>query len=265
MEVGETAVVRFLPDKDQDNQTKFLSENLTHELMINGKKKIVPCLHMYGESCPICELSQKFYAQNDEIMGKKYYKKRSYIGQVLVLDSPFDYLDPEEENPSMVRLIDFGPAVFKCVQTAYKSGDLDEEPFMMKGGYDFRIRKTKDGKWAGYSTSSFSPKQTDIDDDVIELIMPELKVLSEFREKYVSRAALEALLIADQTGSDYENGNGSDNEGAGETTSTPSKQVGDESTTRNAEVQTESSSVSTKGLSVLEQLKARAAAKQNAS
>ena len=49
MQPGETATVRFLPDRDADNNPyKFLVENLTHDLVINGQKKKVLCLTMYG-------------------------------------------------------------------------------------------------------------------------------------------------------------------------------------------------------------------------
>jgi hypothetical protein len=35
MQVGETAVVRFLPDGDTSNDFGFIRENLTHSLIVN--------------------------------------------------------------------------------------------------------------------------------------------------------------------------------------------------------------------------------------
>ena len=35
MNVGETAIVRFLPDGDTDNEFAFMRENLTHALVVN--------------------------------------------------------------------------------------------------------------------------------------------------------------------------------------------------------------------------------------
>ena len=196
-------VVRFLPDLDDENPMGFLVENLTHTLVVNGEKKTVPCLSMHGESCPICELSRQYYDEKNEELGKKYYRKKSYIGQVLVIESPI-----EHDQNQIVKLIDFGPKIFKLIQAAFQSGDLEEPPYELKGGYNFRIKKTKAGQYSDYGTSSFSPKQTDVDDGLIEQM--NLYSLKDYRTAYMDRATLEAMLMADRTGSSY---NGSDDAG----------------------------------------------------
>jgi hypothetical protein len=202
-DMDTVSVVRFLPDADEENPMGFLVENLAHELVINGKREKVPCLKMYGEDCPICALSQNYYdeksADHNEQLGKKYYRKKSYIGQVLVMETPIEH-DAEQ----LVKLIEFGPAVFKQIQAAFQSGDLEEAPFELKGGYNFRIKKTKSGEYASYTTSSFAPKQTDVGDDVIEKL--ELFNLADYRTARVTRDVLEAMLVADQTGSTYGDG-----------------------------------------------------------
>ena len=191
------SVVRFLPDLDDDNPMGFLVENLTHDLIVNGKREKVACLKMYGEDCPICALSSKYYdekdAEHNEALGKKYYRKKAYIGQVLVLETPVEH-DAEQ----LVKLIEFGPKIFKQIQAAFQSGDLEEPPYELKGGYNFRIKKTQSGQYADYGTSSFSPKQTDVADDVLEAI--ELFDLKAYRTPKISREQMEAMLIADQTG-----------------------------------------------------------------
>lgn len=256
MDNDTTVVIRFLPDLDEDNGLGFLVENLTHELIINGEKKKVPCLSMYGESCPICELSRKYYDEKNEDMGKKYYKKKSYIGQILVIECPFEY-----DHEPLVKLIDFGPKIFKQIQSAFASGDLENPPYDLKGGYNFRIKKTQSGKWADYGTSSFSPKQTDISDDVIDVI--ELFNLSDYRTKQVDRATLEAMLLADQTGSNFEN-----EEQNSETTSSKPESnntVADkevEVRTEQAQSSVESKpAISNKAQAVLERLRNKNAAK----
>jgi hypothetical protein len=167
---------------------------------------------MYGEDCPICALSQNYYdeksADHNEQLGKKYYRKKSYIGQVLVMETPIEH-DAEQ----LVKLIEFGPAVFKQIQAAFQSGDLEEAPFELKGGYNFRIKKTKSGEYASYTTSSFAPKQTDVGDDVIEKL--ELFNLADYRTARVTRDVLEAMLVADQTGSTYGDGAKSEKPAAG--------------------------------------------------
>ena len=258
-----TAQVRFLPDRDVDsNPLKFLVENLTHELVVNGNKKKVPCLSMYGEACPICEHSQKLYAEGNEDLGKKYYKKRSYLGQVLVVESPFEYKDEKDQDTSIVKLIDFGPKIFKCIQSAFQSGDLEEAPYEFQGGYNFRIKKTKAGQYSDYGTSSFAPKQTDLEEEVIDAVKAELFSLSEYREKYVSRATLEAMLLADQTGQAMDDAKNS----GGDDTPAPAKNESKDSApadTGSAEsAEAAPSAASGKAQSVLEQLRARAAAKK---
>jgi hypothetical protein len=194
---GSTSTIRFLPDLDEENPMGFLVENFVHELVINGKREKVACLKMFGEDCPICALSQDYYDEkspnHNEQLGKKYYRKKSYIGQVLVMDTPV-----EHDQEQLVKLIDFGPAIFKQIQAAFQSGDLEEAPYELKGGYNFRIKKTKSGEYASYQTSSFSPKQTDVSDEVLEAI--ELFDLKTFRTAKTAREQVEAMLIADQTG-----------------------------------------------------------------
>ena len=199
-DMDSVSVVRFLPDLDEENPMGFLVENVSHELMINGKREKVPCLKMYGEDCPVCALSQQYYDEkspdHNETLGKKYYRKKSYIGQVIVMETPI-----EHDQDQLVKLIDFGPAVFKQIQAAFSSGDLEEAPFELKGGYNFRIKKTKSGEFASYTTSSFAPKRTDVGDDVIEKL--QLLNLADYRTAHVSRDVLEAMLLADQTGSAF--------------------------------------------------------------
>lgn len=250
MPVDSVSVVRFLPDADEENPMGFLVENLAHELIINGKREKVPCLKMYGEECPICALSQKYYdeksPEHNEKLGKKYYKKKSYIGQVLVVESPI-----EHDQEQLVKLIEFGPKIFKQIQAAFQSGDLETPPYELKGGYNFRIKKSKSGEYADYGTSSFSPKQTDVADEVIESM--NLYNLSEYRTAKVSREVLEAMLLADQTGDTL----------PADDKETPAK---DTSAARAAETASdpakETAPEGEKKPSVVEQLRARAAAQK---
>lgn len=205
--VDTVSTVRFLPDLDEENPMGFLVENLAHELVINGKREKVPCLKMYGEDCPICTLSQKYYDEkspdHNEALGKKYYRKKSYIGQVLVVETPI-----EHDQEQLVKLIEFGPKIFKQIQASFQSGDLEEAPFELKGGYNFRIKKSKSGEYADYGTSSFAPKQSDVSDDIIEAMT--LYKLSDYRTPRITREVMEAMLLADQTGSSFAGGDKGD-------------------------------------------------------
>lgn len=260
-DTDSVSTVRFLPDSDEENPMGFLVENLAHELVINGKREKVPCLKMYGQECPICALSQNYYdeksADHNEQLGKKYYRKKSYIGQVIVMESPI-----EHDQEQLVKLIEFGPAVFKQIQAAFQSGDLEEAPFELKGGYNFRIKKTKSGEYASYTTSSFAPKQTDIGDDVIEKM--NLFNLADYRTAAISRDQLEAMLVADQTGGQYGDAPAAAAKPASglALNKKPAAAKADapaESTTE-AKAETPAAEGGEKKLSVVEQLRARAAA-----
>lgn len=250
------AVVRFLPDLDADNNLGFLVENLQHELVVNGQKKKVPCLAMHGEHCPICELSRKYYDEKNEDMGKKYYRKKEYIGQCIVIESPI-----EHDQAQLVKLIAFGPAVFKQIQAAFQSGDLEEAPYEFKGGYNFRIKKTKSGQYASYTTSSFAPKQTDLDDEIIEQL--NLFNLADYRGKKMDLATVEALLVADQTGQSFSES--ADEGDAPAPQQAPAQAAKPAAPKAEAAPAEEAAAPSTsKANSVLEQLRARAKAAQAA-
>ena len=256
-----TAVVRFLPDLDEENNLGFLVENLQHELIVNGQKKTVPCLSMHGEDCPICQLSRKYYDEKNEEMGKKYYRKKSYIGQVIVVESPI-----EHDQSQLVKLIDFGPAVFKQIQAAFQSGDLENPPYELKGGYNFRIKKTKNGQYASYTTSSFAPKQSDLEDEIIEQL--ELYNLSDYRGEKLDRATVEAMLMADQTGQAFSGGDDDHHDEAPKATgwkapakATPAEAPKAPKAEPTPEAPKEEAAAAPKAGSVLEQLRARAKAK----
>jgi len=257
--VDSVSTIRFLPDADEENPMGFLVENLAHELTINGKREKVACLKMYGEDCPVCSLSQKYYdeksAEHNEALGKKYYRKKSYIGEVIVVETPI-----EHDADQVVKLIEFGPKIFKQIQSSFSSGDLEEAPFELKGGYNFRIKKTKSGDYADYGTSSFSPKQSDVADDVIESMT--LYSLADYRTPRISREVMEAMLLADQTGGSFSDDAPKETPKqmasvAGETV----RETVERAVEHHAPAKEEASAPSgEKKLSVVEQLRARAAA-----
>lgn len=257
-----TAVVRFLPDLDADNSLGFLVENLQHELEINGQRKKVPCLAMHGEHCPICELSRKYYDEKNEDLGKKFYRKKSYIGQVIIVDSPI-----EHDQNQLVKLIEFGPAVFKQIQSAFQSGDLEEAPYEFKGGYNFRIKKTKSGQYASYNTSSFAPKQSDLDDDVIGAL--ELYNLADYRGTKPDVTTVEALLVAAQTGQAFDEDNSDSNSTPKSSEPVVAEKVNTvevaAETVKQEEVKPDAPVPSDKATSLIDQLRARANANKAAS
>ena len=206
MEMDQTAKFRFVPDKDEENPLGFIVENKYHELLINGKKKKLACLKMYGESCPCCETSTKYYNEGDEKMGKVFWRKIDYIAQGVVLNSPFDYPVKQDENP--IRLISIAVKLYKTIEAKIVKGDMDEMPTDFMNGYDFNINKTKQGDYADYTTSDFARKSTPMAEDLLSRI--ELYDLKNYRFGKIEREQMEAMIQAYLTGKDYEDSKSGD-------------------------------------------------------
>jgi len=74
----------------------------------------VPCMEMYGESCSILsEVRGWFKDPKLEDLGRKYWKKRSYIFQGFVKDDPIG----EESTPTNpIRRFIIGPQIFQIIK-----------------------------------------------------------------------------------------------------------------------------------------------------
>jgi len=166
MEEGHSATLRFLPDGDPKN-TFFWVERAMIKLPFNGikgemdSKQVqvqVPCVEMWGEACPIlAEVRTWFKDKSLEDMGRKYWKKRSYIMQGFVRENPLAD-DKTPENP--IRRFIIGPQIFTLIKSALMDPELEELPTDLMRGLDFRITKTSKGGYADYNTSKWSRKET---------------------------------------------------------------------------------------------------------
>ena len=172
MQEGKEAVVRFLPDANTSN-TFFWVERAMIKLPFAGIKGEtdsrntivqVPCVEMYndGTTCPILsEVRGWFKDKSLEDMGRKYWKKRSYIFQGFVVDDPLNE-EKTPENP--IRRFIIGPQIFQIIKGALMDPELEELPTDYLRGVDFRIKKTSKGGYADYSTSQWSRKERAISD-----------------------------------------------------------------------------------------------------
>ena len=161
---GSEAVIRFLPDKGTDN-TFFWTERNMIKLPFAGIKGEsdsrpvqvqVPCMEMYGETCPVLsEVRGWFKDKNLEDMGRKYWKKRSYVFQGFVTDNPLNE-DTTPENP--IRRFIIGPQIFQIIKGALMDPDMNELPTDYTAGVDFRISKTSKGGYACLLYTSPSPR-----------------------------------------------------------------------------------------------------------
>jgi len=172
MQEGREAVVRFLPDGNADN-TFFWVERAMIKLPFAGIKGEtdsrntivqVPCVEMYndGTACPILsEVRGWFKDKSLEDMGRKYWKKRSYIFQGFVTDDPLNE-ERTPENP--IRRFIIGPQIYQIIKGALMDPELEELPTDYLRGVDFRIKKTSKGGYADYSTSQWSRKERSLNE-----------------------------------------------------------------------------------------------------
>ena len=215
MKEGETSTLRFLPDGDESN-TFFWKERLMIKLPFAGIKGEtdsrpvqvqIPCMEMYGETCDILnEVRGWFKDPSLEDMGRKYWKKRSYVFQGFVADSPLQE-DRTPENP--IRRFIIGPQIFQIIKAALMDPDMEELPTDYTAGVDFRLAKTTKGGYADYSTSNWARRERPLGDAEMQAVnthglfnlgdfLPkkptdvEIKVMNEMFEASVDGEAYDA-------------------------------------------------------------------------
>lgn len=168
---NSTSVLRFLPDGDSSN-TYFWRERQMIRLEFAGVKGDtnsrrvtvnVPCNEMWGPvgSCPVLsEVRNWFKDPALEDMGRKYWKKRSYVFQGFVAESSLQE-DTTPENP--IRRFIINPSIFNIIKGALMDSDFVELPTDIEQGTDFRLTKTTKGQYADYSTSSWARRERSLD------------------------------------------------------------------------------------------------------
>jgi hypothetical protein len=202
MQEGKEAVIRLLPDGNSAN-TFFWVERAMIKLPFAGIKGEtdsratqvqVPCVEMYndGTACPILtEVRGLFKDKALEEMGRKYWKKRSYIFQGFVVEDPIKE-DRIPENP--IRRFIIGPQIYQIIRSALMDPELEELPTDYMRGVDFRIAKTSKGGFADYSTSKWSRRERAIADaDKAAIEQFGLHNLSDFLPKKPTDVELKVM------------------------------------------------------------------------
>jgi len=115
-------------------------------------------VEMWQEACPIlAEVRTWFKDKSLEDMGRKYWKKRSYIFQGFVRENPLSE-DKSPENP--IRRFIIGPQIFTTIKGALMDPELEELPTDYLRGLDFRISKGAKGGFADYNGSKWARKES---------------------------------------------------------------------------------------------------------
>lgn len=266
MNDGEQAIIRFVPDTDDDNPLAFLVEKMMHRLVINGQKRSVPCLKMYGESeCPICALSSEFYSeaktakdngnavleQEKRTLGKKYWRNKQHIARALIVEDPLKPEDGQESHQGKIRTITISYQIYEAINQAFQSGDLDDVPYDLENGCDFIIKKkvVKDGngEYASYVYSTFSRRSTPISKYIDESEI-ELTELSSYLPTNPGKEKIEELLEADITGASVQS--------TSPTTSKPTESMSD----KLAELKSKTSTDDSKSVATDDEVEDEAAA-----
>ena len=196
---GTTSTLRFLPDQDENN-TFFWVERAMIKLPFPGIKGQadtkptlvqVPCMEMFNEPCPVlAEVRTWFKDPALEDMGRKYWKKRSYIFQGFVTENPLNETAPE--NP--IRRFVISPQIFNIIKSALMDPDMENIPTDYVNGTDFRVMKTTKGQYADYSTSKWARKERGLDEvELASIDTNGLYTLSDFLPKQPGQDELQAI------------------------------------------------------------------------
>ena len=198
---GTSATLRFLPDGD-DSNTFFWRERQMMRFEFAGikggdeTKKVVvqvPCVEMWGETCPVhAQIRPWFKDPNMEALGRRYWKKRSYVFQGFVVNSPIEE-ENAPENP--IRRFIISPQIFTIIKQALMDPEMEELPTDYERGTDFRLNKTQKGGYADYSTSSWARKERGLTEEELQAIAKHnLFNLNDFMPKRPSKDDMDAIL-----------------------------------------------------------------------
>jgi len=173
---GDTAIIRFLNDGNEENPY-FWVERAMFKFPFNGVKGDptassnvivqVPCMEMYGEKDPILDEVRGWFKDNSlEEMGRKYWKKRTYLFQGFVRSDPMNGATPE--NP--IRRFMISPQIFTLIKNSLMDPEIENLPTDATAGLDFRIQKQQKGGYADYTNSSWARKESALTDEEIAAI-----------------------------------------------------------------------------------------------
>ena len=210
--------VRFLEDPDLDNELIFYSEYKEHVLNIGDEVVRVPCLKNGNvkNPCPICELSKKYYDNDDKKNGKYYYRDLYLLLRGIVTKDGLEYQEDDEPATGKVKVFKLSYQLATAFKAALGQFEEDDEPWDLDEGFDFQIvktiNKTPDGDQPKYDAgSTFVRKASAVDpeyrEDIEEVklsdLVPELPSYDEavaILQKHLK--ALNGELESDDGGDD---------------------------------------------------------------
>lgn len=197
---GSTTTLRFLPDGDDTNTFPWRERQMIRIEFAGVKggdenKRVtvtVPCMEMWKETCPIhAEIRPWFKDKSLEDLGRKYWKKKSFIFQGFVVDTKLQE-DSQPENP--IRRMVINPSIFNLVKSALMDPEMENLFTDFENGTDFRLTKTTKGQYADYGTSSFARRERGLNEQELQAIATHgLFDLNDFMPKKPSKEEVDII------------------------------------------------------------------------
>lgn len=198
-----SATLRFLPDTDPDNPFFWVDRQIIRmpfQGVVGGDyptdKTVtvnVPCIDMFGMTCPIIQETKPWWKDPaKEDLARTYYKKKSFIYQGFVVQSPLNEANVPE-NP--IRRFILSPSLHEIIVKSLVSPDMEDMPTDFVGGRDFKIAKTRQGQYANYTTSTWSFKTRSLSDtELASVDQYGLWDLKTFRGRVPDSDEVEAII-----------------------------------------------------------------------
>jgi hypothetical protein len=173
---GSQSRLRFLPDADSKNDFFWVERQMIRlnfpgikgQPESKGVMVQVPCVEMWGESCPVhAELRGWYKDESMKDTANKYWKKRSYLFQGFVRENTLED-DKTPENP--IRRFIISPQIFKLIKDALMDPEMENLPTDFESGLDFVVKKTSKGEYADYGTSSWARKESALTSEELNAI-----------------------------------------------------------------------------------------------
>jgi hypothetical protein len=190
IEKNDYSLIRFLPDRNEENPLFFISYK-THDILYRGSKRTFNCLSNYNEPCPICEASSEYFRKDgkNSIIGKDIYKKQKYLAQIIVLKDA-----TTGSNKPFYASICFGKQIHDAIVRDINSNKLSYAPHDPAMGYHFMIIHKELNNNSSYESSQFlADNPLALTEECSQIMEKNYKDLGELRNVKHDR---EFLLLA---------------------------------------------------------------------
>lgn len=183
-----SAVIRFLPAKDENGEDVPFVKILSHSVKNNGQWYIENCPTTLGERCPVCDSNSELWnsgIQSNKEIASERKRKTSYWANIVVIQ---DKANPEAEGK--VFKWRFGQKIMDKIIAMGKPEFDGETPVDVTDVYEgahFYVKVEKVKGFANYDKSKFGSASELFDGDTAKL-----------KEVWKGMHALKPIVAADQ-------------------------------------------------------------------